>query len=106
LLQCDTIVTCHQAAVSQEVGTTIMEVADLSKMILVARVDETSVSQVKVGQKAKVRAQAYPGEDPMTLPTAEAVAETIVPMCLPSYTETGKIYDYRAGRLNSFRPPA
>jgi len=47
-----------------------------------------------------------PGEDPMTLPTAEAVAETIVPMCLPSFTQTGRIYDFRAGRLNSFRPPA
>jgi hypothetical protein len=42
----------------------------------------------------------------MTLPTAEAVAETIVPMCLPSFMQTGKIYDFRAGRLNSFRPPA
>jgi len=27
-------------------------------------------------------------------------------MCLPSFAETGKIYDYRAGRLNAFRPPA
>ena len=53
-----------------------------------------------------MRAAVAPGEDPMTLPTAEAVAETIVPMCLPSFAETGKIYDYRAGRLNSFRPPA
>ncbi len=47
-----------------------------------------------------------PGEDPMTLPTAEAVAETIVPMCLPSFQETGKIYDFRAAKQHSFRPPA
>ena len=53
-----------------------------------------------------MRAAVAPGEDPMTLPTAEAVAETIVPMCLPSFAQTGKIYDFRAGRLNSFRPPA
>ena len=56
--------------------------------------------------RTRMRAAVAPGEDPMTLPTAEAVAETIVPMCLPSFTETGKIYDFRASRLNSFRPPA
>ncbi len=43
-------------------GTTIMEVADLSKMLLVARVDESSIASVKAGQKAKVRVQAYPDE--------------------------------------------
>jgi NAD(P)-dependent dehydrogenase (short-subunit alcohol dehydrogenase family) len=56
--------------------------------------------------RTRMRAAVAPGEDPMTLPTAEAVAATIVPLCLPDFTETGKIYDTRAGRLNSFRPPA
>jgi HlyD family secretion protein len=40
-------------------GTVIMEVADLDKMIVNARVDEGTVSAVKLGQKAKVRSQAY-----------------------------------------------
>jgi HlyD family secretion protein len=40
-------------------GTMIMEVADLSQMVLVARVDETSIADVQVGQKAKVRMEAY-----------------------------------------------
>ena len=56
--------------------------------------------------RTRMRAAVAPGEDPMTLPTAESVAETIVPLCLPEFTETGKIYDSRAGRLHSFRPPA
>jgi NAD(P)-dependent dehydrogenase (short-subunit alcohol dehydrogenase family) len=56
--------------------------------------------------RTRMRAAVAPGEDPMTLPTAESVAETIVPLCLPDFTETGKIYDCRAGRLQSFRPPA
>jgi NAD(P)-dependent dehydrogenase (short-subunit alcohol dehydrogenase family) len=56
--------------------------------------------------RTRMRAAVAPGEDPMTLPTAESVAETIVPLCLPEFTETGKIYDTRAGRLHSFRPPA
>ncbi len=56
--------------------------------------------------RTRMRAQVAPGEDPMTLPTAETVAAAIVPLCLPSFAETGKIYDFRAGKLNSFRPPA
>jgi HlyD family secretion protein len=41
-------------------GTVIMEVADLSQMLVVARVDETDVASVKVGQPARVHMQAYP----------------------------------------------
>lgn len=56
--------------------------------------------------RTRMRAAVMPGEDPMTLPTPEAVAATIVPLCLPDFNETGKIYDYRAGKLMSFHPPA
>ena len=35
-----------------------------------------------------------PGEDPETLDTPEQVAEFIVPLCLPSWTETGRMYEY------------
>jgi len=40
-------------------GTVIMEVADLSQMILVAQVDEADVGKLKVGQHAVVHVQAY-----------------------------------------------
>jgi HlyD family secretion protein len=40
-------------------GTVIMEVADLSTMLLLARVDESSVAALKVGQKATVRIPAF-----------------------------------------------
>lgn len=40
-------------------GTVIMEVADLSQMLLVARVDEGEIANVAVGQKCKLRMQAY-----------------------------------------------
>jgi NAD(P)-dependent dehydrogenase (short-subunit alcohol dehydrogenase family) len=56
--------------------------------------------------RTRMRASVMPGEDPMTLPTAEAVAATIVPLCRPDFNETGKIYDYRTGQLHSFRAPA
>jgi hypothetical protein len=47
-----------------------------------------------------------PGEDPMTLPPPEDIAAAIVPLCLPTFNETGKLYDFRAGKLLSFRAPA
>jgi HlyD family secretion protein len=40
-------------------GTTIMTIADLSKMIVETKVDETAVALVKPGQRADVRLQAY-----------------------------------------------
>jgi hypothetical protein len=40
------------------------------------------------------------------LPAPEQVAEAIVPICLPQFQETGKLYDYRARRLMEFRAPS
>ena len=41
-------------------GTVIMEVADLSKMLVVAQVDEADIGELKIGQQAKVYVQAFP----------------------------------------------
>ena len=43
-------------------GTVLLNVADLSKILLVAHVDEASIAQIELGQKAKVRMQAYGDE--------------------------------------------
>jgi NAD(P)-dependent dehydrogenase (short-subunit alcohol dehydrogenase family) len=56
--------------------------------------------------RTRLRAAVMPGEDPMMLPTPEDIAETIVPLCLPSFNETGKLYDYQMRKLMSFRSPA
>jgi HlyD family secretion protein len=40
-------------------GTVIMEVADLDKMLMIARVDESQIDAVKKDQHATVRIQAY-----------------------------------------------
>jgi NAD(P)-dependent dehydrogenase (short-subunit alcohol dehydrogenase family) len=56
--------------------------------------------------RTRMRAAVMPGEDPMTLPTAEDVAEKILPLCLPSFQDSGKIYDFRFGKVMSFQPPA
>jgi NAD(P)-dependent dehydrogenase (short-subunit alcohol dehydrogenase family) len=56
--------------------------------------------------RTRMRASVFPGEDPMTLDTAEQAAEFIVPMCAPDWTATGKFYDYPTRTLLSFRSPA
>jgi NAD(P)-dependent dehydrogenase (short-subunit alcohol dehydrogenase family) len=56
--------------------------------------------------RTRMRAQVMPGEDPMTLPTPQQVAEKILDLCLPNFSETGKLYDFRAGKLLEFLPPA
>jgi NAD(P)-dependent dehydrogenase (short-subunit alcohol dehydrogenase family) len=55
--------------------------------------------------RTRMRAQAMPGEDPMTLETPEKVADQIVGMCLPGFTETGKVYAWPVKRLLAFRHP-
>ena len=73
---------------------------------------ETTSTAVRVNlfspgpTRTRMRAQIMPGEDPMTLPTPEQVAEKILDLCLPSFSETGKLYDYRAGKLFDFADPA
>jgi len=56
--------------------------------------------------RTRMMQTAFPGIDPETLPTAELVAQAIVPLCLPSCTENGKLYDFRGGKFLDFRSPA
>jgi NAD(P)-dependent dehydrogenase (short-subunit alcohol dehydrogenase family) len=73
---------------------------------------ETENSPVRVNlfnpgpTRTRMRAQLFPGEDPMTLPTPDEVAARIVDLCLPEFTETGKFYDFPSRTLKSFRRPA
>ena len=51
------------------------------------------VNSVDPGRtRTRMRAQAMPGEDPETLPTAASVAEKIVPLAGPSIVETGRVW--------------
>jgi NAD(P)-dependent dehydrogenase (short-subunit alcohol dehydrogenase family) len=56
--------------------------------------------------RTRMRGMAMPGEDPATLPPPDEVAAKILELCLPSFHETGKLYDFRAGKLLHFTPPA
>ncbi|MHC4911690.1 MAG: efflux RND transporter periplasmic adaptor subunit [Planctomycetota bacterium] len=55
-------------------GTVIMEVADLSQMLVVAEVDEADIGELKVGQEAKVYVQAF--EDIELKGTVDSIALT------------------------------
>ena len=73
---------------------------------------ETATTNVRVNiftpgpTRTRMRAQAFPGEDPMTHETPEKAAEKIVELCLPSMQENGKLYAYPQGRFVGFHPPS
>jgi NAD(P)-dependent dehydrogenase (short-subunit alcohol dehydrogenase family) len=74
--------------------------------------EETSSTNVRVNlfnpgpTRTRMRALAMPGEDPATLPAPDEVAAKIVNLCLADFSETGKLYDFPAGKLLDFVRPA
>ena len=56
--------------------------------------------------RTRMRAAAMPGEDPMTLDVPENVAEKILDLCLPGYTQTGTLYNYRVKKFLNWTPPS
>ena len=47
-----------------------------------------------------------PGEDPMTLDTPGEVAAKIIELCLPGFTETGRLYNYPSKAFLTFGAPS
>ncbi len=56
--------------------------------------------------RTRMRAQAMPGEDPMTLDAPDKAAEKIVELSLPSMQENGKLYSHPMRRFLEFGAPA
>jgi NAD(P)-dependent dehydrogenase (short-subunit alcohol dehydrogenase family) len=62
--------------------------------------DELSLSNVKANVfwpgavRTQMRAKAFPGEDPDTLPHPRDVAPALIDMIMPAFTETRIIYDF------------
>ncbi|MGE3832382.1 MAG: oxidoreductase, partial [Parvibaculaceae bacterium] len=54
--------------------------------------------------RTRMRAQAMPGEDPNTVPSADEVAAQLVAMCLPAFKDKGAIYKYAPTGLFKFKP--
>lgn len=56
--------------------------------------------------RTRMRAQAMPGEDPETLPTAAEIASKIVPLAGSGVTETGKFWDVPTEKWLDYIRPA
>src|SRR5215469_5641405 len=56
--------------------------------------------------RTRMYASAFPGIDPLTLPTPEEVAQAVLPLCLPDCVETGKLYNFREHKFLDFHAPA
>jgi NAD(P)-dependent dehydrogenase (short-subunit alcohol dehydrogenase family) len=71
------------------------------------RNERVKVMVVNPGRmRTRMRAQAMPGEDPMTLPTPEEFAKKCLPLLRPEWLESGRLYDFPTDRLKEFHPPA
>lgn len=56
--------------------------------------------------RTRMRAAAMPGEDPATLKTPEDLAPHILRLASPSWTETGKLFDFPQEKVLSFHRPS
>jgi hypothetical protein len=55
--------------------------------------------------RTRMRAKAMPGEDPLTLKTPEDLAPKLLQFLLPSWTQTGRLYDFPSDEILSFAGP-
>lgn len=73
---------------------------------------ETATTPVKVmlvnpgPLRTRMRAEAMPGEDPLTLKTPDDLAPYLVEMASPQWAESGKIFDFPQGQVLTPRSPA
>jgi NAD(P)-dependent dehydrogenase (short-subunit alcohol dehydrogenase family) len=56
------------------------------------------------GTRTAMRAKAFPGENPDTLPTPEDIAPLFVELASPDYTGNGEVIEYRAWRAEQQKP--
>ena len=82
-------------------GTMIVEVADLSQMLMVAHVDESQIAGVAKGQKASVRIQAY--RDKVYTGEVQTVAQsrTEDKTDMSRYFEAKILLDLKGDRIRS-----
>jgi NAD(P)-dependent dehydrogenase (short-subunit alcohol dehydrogenase family) len=103
--------TAHTAHFKPYWGPYAMSKAALEAIVRTYAAETSTLSAVKVMAvnpgpiRTRMRAQAMPGEDPGKLPKPEDLAAKILALCLPEWTETGKLYDFPQDRVLTFRAP-
>lgn len=72
----------------------------------VRNVSAIKVMLVNPGRtRTRMRAEAAPGEDPMTLPAPDEITPYLVEMASPAWQETGKWFDFPKRKVLAFRAP-
>ncbi len=56
--------------------------------------------------RTRMRAQAFPGEDPNTLRTPEEFAKKCLALLRPEWTDSARLYDFPSDSMKDFRAPA
>jgi NAD(P)-dependent dehydrogenase (short-subunit alcohol dehydrogenase family) len=101
----------HAAELKPYWGAYAITKAALDALARTYAAETRNISAIKVmiadpgPLRTRMRAQAMPGEEPMSLKAPEEVAPRILPSCLPEWQETGKLYDLSANCVRAFLPP-
>jgi NAD(P)-dependent dehydrogenase (short-subunit alcohol dehydrogenase family) len=102
----------NKADLSAYKGMYAVSKAALDAIMRTYAAETASTSSIKVTivnpgyVRTKMRAQLMPGEDPLTLPTPDDIAPSIVALCSPEWMETGKLLQLPERRLKRFQGPA
>jgi NAD(P)-dependent dehydrogenase (short-subunit alcohol dehydrogenase family) len=101
----------HAAELKPYWGSYAISKAALDALARTYAAETRNISSIKVmivdpgPMRTRMRAQAMPGKDPMSLKTPEEIAPRILPLCLPEWQETGKLYDLGANCVRDFLAP-
>lgn len=101
----------HRADYPPYWGTYTVSKAALDALARTYAAETATTSNVKVmlanpgPLRTRMRAKAMPGEDPLTLKTPEDFAPKLLPLVLPSWTQTGKLYDFPTDKILHFGVP-
>ncbi|CAN1566942.1 FabG Dehydrogenases with different specificities (related to short-chain alcohol dehydrogenases) [Rhabdaerophilaceae bacterium] len=85
--------------------------AALDLMVRTYAEEVRNISPIRVmlvnpgAMRTRMRAEAAPGEDPMSLPEPKDLAPHFVAMASPEWQESGKLFDFRSRSVLSFEAP-
>ncbi len=102
----------HAARLKPYWGPYAIAKAALDALARTYAAETVNISRVRVMAanpgplRTRMRAATMPGEEPLSLRTPEEFSPKILALCMPEWTQTGKLYDFPADRVLSFMPPS
>lgn len=101
----------HRATMKPYWGPYAVSKAALEALARTYAAETENTSEVKVmlanpgPMRTAMRARAMPGEDPLSLPTPDAFAQKLLPLCSPQWSDSGKLFDFPTDRVLDFCEP-